>query len=135
MRIVIDFIPHQAQRYDTLGDWFIDTSPTKEQFLHINVSQLGQEMSELAIAVHEIVEAVICLQDGITDEMVDQFDFAFDAGQKAGQIWPNEEPGDSPDAPYYEQHQLATRIEREVVASVGMSWREHEQNCAKVLVP
>lgn len=130
-RIIIDVLPHQEQRYDTLGDWYSVKTSTGEH-LRIVVSSLHNPLAELALIVHELVEAVVCREDGISAEMVDQFDFGFIEGQKNGVIPKDAEPGDHPDAPYKEQHELATRIEKEVLHSVGMTWAEYMQICAKV---
>lgn len=90
-------IPHEQQRYDTEGDWqsFGDD-------LLITVSEKPDLRKCVAIAIHEIVEAVLCSQAGITQEQVDAWDMShLDV----------KEPGDLPDAPYNRQHCVASIIE------------------------
>ncbi len=121
-------IPHNLQRYDTLGDWF-----TENGVLHIHVSRLRDWRSELAIAVHELIEAVMCDQAGITAEMVDEFDFEFVWRQESGEIPPEAEPGAAPGCPYASQHAVATEVERLLVELLGLKWDPHEQTCQEAL--
>ncbi len=131
MRVVIDFIPHNEQRYPTLGDWEKKEVDGQEVML-IRISKLGVRESEIAIAVHELIEALLCDHDEITSKEVDDWDFAFVEGQRKGEIGKDEEPGDHPKAPYHLQHVIAQRIENELVHSVGMTHRQHNLVCAKV---
>lgn len=125
MKIVIDFIPHAQQRYPTVGDWFwkgTRDDPWGE--LHIRISHSGEIASDLLVALHELVEAILCWHDGVTQDAVDKFDTSH-AGQAS------DEPGDEPDAPYRDQHCFATAVERMVCAAMKMAWREHEENLEK----
>jgi hypothetical protein len=36
------------------------------------------------------------------------------------------EPGDDRSAPYYKQHQIATRMERQMAYEMGIDWNEYE---------
>jgi hypothetical protein len=119
--IVIATVSHGQQRYPTLGDWY----PGEDGALNIVISSLPGP-SALAVAIHELVEAVLCNWDSITAEEVDTFDMEHLAGGEIG------EPGDHPEAPYREQHKVATRIERAVVEALGIPWREHERMCELV---
>jgi hypothetical protein len=112
MNVNIKVIPHRRQRYDTCGDWFY-----KNDTLFIRVSALGDWRMEMAVAVHELVECLICRFKGISQEVVDAFDQAYDG---------DGEPGDSYSAPYHHQHCIATGIERIVIAALGVSWKMYE---------
>lgn len=113
MDIEIKTIPHEQQRYPTVGDWFYDGDK-----LVINVSDLGSWRKNLLVAIHELVEASLCASRGITQEQVDKFDESFDG---------DGEPGDSPDAPYRREHFFATNIERLLCAELGIDWAEYDQ--------
>jgi hypothetical protein len=52
MKVVMTVIPHQKQRYDTVGDWHF----TSKGDLKITVSKLSDPRYETLIAVHELVE-------------------------------------------------------------------------------
>lgn len=99
MRIVIDTIPHAEQRYKTSGDWYYGEDGT----LHIKVSALperaGGWKAEACVAIHELVEALLCKAHGITAEEVDGFDLRHNGSG---------EPGDDFDAPYRREHRAAT---------------------------
>jgi hypothetical protein len=118
MRITIETIPHASQRYPTVGDWmFIEPNE-----LRIRVSEMGDWRKEAAVAVHELVEAILCRNDGVSEAAVDAFDRSFDPEPDAF----NQEPGDDPGAPYHRQHCFATAVERMLIAALGVSWVEHE---------
>jgi hypothetical protein len=72
-----------------------------------------------------MVEAILCLYDGIAQDDVDAFDIRFEDNRVVGD---DSEPGDDPAAPYYQQHQAATIVERTVVAEFGLDWNHYEQN-------
>lgn len=117
MRIVIETIPYEAQRYDTCGDWIIEPDGTRR----ILVSELGVHAMEFLVAMHELVEMTLHLHRGGTQQQVDAFDMAFKPGPRI------EEPGDDRRAPYYHEHQFAMGIERLLAAELGVDWNEYER--------
>lgn len=120
MKIEIETIPHDQHRYTTVGDWYYKEDGT----LVIKVSQLSDWRYEALIAIHELVEVILCKQDGVATEVVDKFDKDFEANREEG----NEvEPGDEPNAPYVKQHCIATGVERVLAAALGVSWKLYEK--------
>ncbi len=111
MVILIKTIPHDEQRYDTVGDW------EDREILYISVSRLGNWRYEAAVAIHELVEALGCRDKGITSEQVDAFDNAYDG---------DGEPGHDPQAPYHKQHEFATMIERQIIDMFGLDWEQYD---------
>jgi len=120
MKITIETIPHDQQRYPTVGDW----QWTDPETLVIRVSQLSDWRREVLIAVHELVEVLMCKYDGVTQEAVDEFDKDFEKKRLDGNV---DEPGDHPDAPYRIQHFTATTIERILAQALGVDWQEYEK--------
>jgi hypothetical protein len=117
-RIVIEFIDHKSQRYNTVGDYF-QSALLGETI--IRVSNLGDERYEALVAIHELIEMVLCRHAGITDEQIDKFDMNWkDFEDRFG------EPGNDPKAPYFEQHQTAIRIERELAEQLEVDWDIYE---------
>ena len=116
MRIIIETIPHDIQRYNTVGDWYTNRITGD---VRISVSSLGNWKYEILVAIHELVEAFQCLQDGVLEESVDKFD--------KGHVKRDEEPGDEPDAPYSRQHCLATGIERILASTLDVDWKPYEE--------
>ena len=94
---------------------------------------------ESLIAIHEAIEATLCLRAGISEEAVNAFDIEFEKARETGrddrsyfvfrdrQVDADAEPGDQPDAPYYKQHQLATAVERMMAAEMGVDWTTYEE--------
>lgn len=83
--------------------------------------------SELAIMIHELVEAFLCQRDGVPDNVVVAFDEMFEAEREQGQHKHDAEPGDAPESPYRYQHQMATHVEKAVCLALGLRWEEHEK--------
>jgi 5-methylcytosine-specific restriction endonuclease McrA len=96
-------IPSKWQDYDTLGNWMV--SDGGELAILVSEDHDGVAISEDAqflCALHELVEVWLCKKRGITQAMVDEFDFQ----------WTEDgEPGDSPDAPYRREHRFAMLVE------------------------
>ena len=125
MNIHVQIIPHNKQRYETVGDWFFDGNGT----LHIHVSKMSDSRYERLVAIHEIVEAVLCDEVGINEADVTKFDMAFEDARSMGNTT---EPGDMIAAPYYRQHQIATGIEKMLAAELEVDWLEYEKEINKL---
>lgn len=124
MKIVIETIPHEQHRYTTVGDWFYDADGA----LQIKVSKLSDWRREMLVAVHELVEVLICKHDGVTQDIVDRFD----AKEFNYAEHPDEEPGDDPSAPYKRQHCIATGVERILAAALHVDWKPYEEELTEL---
>ena len=112
--VVVETIAHRAQRYDTVGDWV--WNPVSGT-LYIYVSDLGDWRANMAVALHEQYEAMLCIQKGITQQEVEDWDLAHPD---------SEDPGMDPDAPYHYEHWSATEVERQFIYDNGMYWEGYE---------
>lgn len=124
MLVYAEAIPHKAQRYETVGDWQLLPGG-----IHVSVSDTHSKLSNQLVALHEIVEAILCEAKGVSQEDVDRFDMAYERARKDGDT---SEPGDHPGAPYHEQHVVADLVERLVAFHAGVSWFEHEQRVSEL---
>jgi hypothetical protein len=124
MNIRVKTIPHKEQRYDTVGDWKFEDEGT---FLYVWVSELGDHHEEACIALHEIIEATLCLARGISEKEVTEFDISFEAYRKLGHYPEGMEPGDHPGAPYKKEHFFATSIERLFAAELKVNWETYDE--------
>jgi hypothetical protein len=120
MNINIQTIPHKDQRYETPGDWTFEQND-----LNILVSETGDWRYDALIALHELVEVILCKHRGIKQEDVDKFDNKFEAERIEKLHRPDDEPGDSPQAPYRREHCTATGIERIMAAELGVDWQTY----------
>lgn len=118
--IHIKTIPHHEQRYNTCGDYWIDD----EGDIQIRVSGVGIPRFEELIAVHELVEMLLVLARSISLEAIDKFDKEYEAKRKAGDT---SEPGDSPNAPYKNEHFFATTVERMLAREYEVNWNKYEE--------
>lgn len=119
MNISIKTIPHSEQRYPTCGDWFFEGED-----LQIRVSKLSSLRYEWLIIIHELAEAFLCRLEGIPEESITRFDIEFEKNRHPNNF---DEPGDSPNAPYFKQHCIATGIERLMAACLGVRWSVYEK--------
>ena len=131
MKIIIETIPHNQQRYNTIGDWFPDSEPsplpggTPIAVIRIRVSAMANWRHEALVALHELAEVILCMNDNITPKLVDDFDMSFNGP----------EPGDDPQSPYKRQHCFATAVERLACAAMGVDWFEYERVSERVSTP
>lgn len=125
MNISIETIPHDCQRYPTVGDWQFDPVSSVEgnDTLLINVSSMGNQDSEFLIALHEMVEAYLCRKAGITDVQVDEWDMSH---------LESEDPGFIEGCPYKKQHDNALWIESIVATMLKVNWGEHCERVDKL---
>ena len=121
LKLVVRVIPHEQQRYPTVGDWYYSRG-----FLHICVSDMRNPHYHFLVAVHEWIEAVLCEKAGITEAAVTAFDLEFEERRARGEVEPFAEPGNDETAPYYNQHQLATQIEKILSVKLGVNWEEYD---------
>lgn len=116
-------IPHETQRYNTVGDYWVDENGVTQ----IRISDLGNTFYEDLIMLHELT---LCRKAGVTIEDIDKFDFQFTENRAAGDA---SEPGDDPSAPYFKQHQFATKVEREMCRELGLDWDAYEDRISEVM--
>jgi hypothetical protein len=111
--VMIVTVPPKAMRYRTVGDWF-----WKEPgCLIIQVADTGNWIYNLLVAVHELIEVILCEVAGISEKRVSAFDLAHQD---------DEDPGTHPKAPYHDQHITAMGIEMILAARAGVKWRIYE---------
>jgi hypothetical protein len=112
MKFEAKSVDPSLMRYVTTGDWEI----IGDSVIIPVVDYGAREDNAFLVALHELVESYLCKKAGIKEEDVYQFDIDNPY---------LEEPGDSELAPYYEQHKVATDVEKIVCEALGLNWREH----------
>ena len=120
MKITIETIPHSEQRYPTVGDWQV----TPDGII-IRVSKMSDERYCALVAVHELVEVLLCRQNSVSTQVVDDFDKTYE-NRVAGTEYEYTEPGDHPQAPYKKEHCIATAVERLLCAELGVDWTAYD---------
>jgi hypothetical protein len=121
-KIVIDIVPHNKQRYPTAGDYY-----KAKGALNIRVSKMNAN-HEFLVALHELIEWYLIDQKGVSIEEIDAFDIKFEEERDRGVHKPTTEPGDSLKAPYYKEHQIASKIEREMAEYLGVNWDHYDKH-------
>lgn len=112
--ICIHFDDPATMRYPTAGDW----EYAKNGDLVITVAVTGNRDYDVLVAVHELVEAVLCDKSRITEEIVTRWDLDH----------PNSvEPGELAGCPYKDQHTKAGYVERAAADALGVDWDDYEE--------
>jgi len=119
VRINIEVIPHEQQRYPTVGDYWLEDGVQQ-----VRVSSLVDWRYEILVAVHEIVELAVTRHRGISEQRISEFDVEFERLRECGQR--SGEPGDHADSPYQREHFFATNVERLLAAELDVDWFEYE---------
>src|ERR1035437_5364028 len=104
-RIILEVVPHNEQNYETAGDYFKSGKNWK-----IRTSKINADM-EFLILFHEFIEWYLTQKRGISEPDIAKFDKEFEQNRKRGNV---DEPGDDVNAPYYNEHQIATWFEKEM---------------------
>lgn len=121
-KIIIKLIDPASQRYSECGDWFFDA---EDNTVTVFVTRMEDWRSELAVAIHEAMEAVMCIADEVDQTDVDFHDKQFYKDHHDDDM----QAGDDPKAPYFLQHVAATFVEKETVSQLKLDWKRHEEIC------
>ncbi len=119
MDTIIRIIKPNTMRYITPGDYFIENG---KQI--IEVADTGNDKYNLLIALHELVELNLCADRGIKEEDISKFDIDFEENREEDN---NDEPGNDPKAPYYQEHQFATFIEKKMASQLNVDWVKYSE--------
>jgi hypothetical protein len=121
MKIVIETIPHEEQRYPTVGDYWIDEDST----IQVRISEFGSDAEMFAVALHELVELMLCRERAIEFEHIDAFDIQYEEQREPEDLC--SEPGNSVYCPYANEHRFAENLERQFIYECGLNWFEYEE--------
>lgn len=134
--IKVEVITHSEHRYPTVGDWqFINTvhstiddkgtvtdedntieSIEVDEVLTVRVSKMSDRRYEYLVAIHEIVEALLCKYNGVSEESVDDWDMNhLDSG----------DPANESGCPYWPHHFLAQSIEYNLAVKIETDWEKY----------
>jgi hypothetical protein len=83
--VSINTVPHDMQRYDTVGDYVFDKlgdSTGVVDRLRMTVSDMGDWRFGIACGVHELVEAALLVQHRIDEAQVSEFDTDYEAARR-----------------------------------------------------
>lgn len=132
MQIDFQTIPHNHQRYPTVGDYWWDGDVLK-----VRVSCLSRRVYEWLVFIHEFIEIILTMLAEIPEPRIAEWDRDYEAhrpGMDANgssvmgcgcYVTEDSEPGDDPHAPYHKQHVIAEICERTAALFLGVSWNAY----------
>ena len=121
-KIVIKKIPHKKQRLNDVGDYFI-----KNGVLEIRVSEEVGFWESLLIAIHELIEVLLCLKKGLSIKKIDEWDM------KDSKKDDYPETGLNPKCPYHKEHMIALGVEHILAPFLKVDWKEYEKKMDKLI--
>ncbi len=112
-RIIIETVTPEEMRppYNEPGPMCGDWYSASDGVLMIKVTADVLSREGFLYALHELIEAMLCMQHGVPQEAVDAFDAKFTG---------TGEPGDDPRSPYRDQHRFSMLIEHLVARELGL---------------
>ena len=120
MTIHIQTIPHEQQRYPTVGDYWEEPGGVEQ----VRISELSDWRYEALVTVHELIEWFLTKHRAIAEQAISDFDIAFEQDKELGVVLG--EAGDDPRAPYRREHFFATNVERLLAAELDVDWGAYE---------
>lgn len=129
MKIDFQIIPHNQQRYNTVGDYWRETLDE----WHFRVSAMDDGRYHWLVFIHELIEAGYCYMRGIPWTEIDAFDMTYEDARKFGQKRApcgckfQNEPGFDKHAPYHKGHKLADKCERLLAHALHVQWKEYNK--------
>lgn len=118
-QIIARTIPHKDQKYETVGNYFIE-----DNRLIFEISDMNNKFYERLVLIHELIEHTLLEFRGVDIKYIDAFDINFENNRKEDDL---SEPGFEPDAPYVREHTLATSVEMSMCALAGVSWKKYDK--------
>lgn len=82
------------------------------------------------LGVHELCEALMCMDQGISFKAIDRWDMAYEKNRKPGD---ESEPGEHKGCPYRDAHLTALRIEMAMAVELGVDWCAYERRLNEVV--
>jgi len=127
--ITIKSIPHNRQKYETVGDYW----KNKDGSIDYRVSIFGDEYMQLAVILHELIESFLCKKRKISWKKIDAFDIAYERARAEGKKYApcgckiQEEPGNDKHSPYHREHLFATKLEKMFIKELGYKWDDYDK--------
>lgn len=119
--IFVQVIPHNEQLYDTVGNYIENNGMG---VWDIEISEMSKWEYESLVLVHELVEMILTKHRKISWKSIDKFDMGL--GKDLS------EPGNDKRAPYFKEHQFATRIEKMLCNELGIDWNKYDKVISKL---
>jgi translation initiation factor 1 (eIF-1/SUI1) len=88
--------------------------------------------------LHELVEYFLVRKRGIKIKDIDKFDIEYEKARSENKKFApcgckiKEGPGKDIHAPYYREHQFATKVEKMFIKKLGYSWKEYNKEIDKL---
>ena len=123
MKINIETQDPKTMRYPTVGDYWEDPDGT----LQIRVADMKNFNYNFLVALHELIEFVLCRDRGIKEEDINAFDIQYEKEREEGKHAIDEEPGFDSKAPYRKEHTLANGIEMIMASELNVDYNEYDK--------
>lgn len=124
LRIVMTTVDVGKHRYPSADDYTDPVIKDDEIKFATTIINMGNSDYEFLVFMHAITEQYLCWKHGIKDKEITKFDMDHPE---------LDDPGNSPDAPYNHEHEIATEVEALLSQELRVSWIEYEKTIDKAL--
>ena len=116
--ITVKFLDYKDMRYPTVGDYEM----VEGDILEFRIAKSGNSIYDRIVLIHEMGEQLMSEFKGVTNEQIDEFDFAYEKNRPEGNM---DEPGDDPNCPVQIEHSIMTAVERILCACMNIPWKTY----------
>lgn len=127
MKINIEVIPHELQRYPTAGDWWTDAAGT----LQIRASKMSDPRYSCLVILHELIEVFVeSMKQGSLlppEDLIattDAFDQNYEDKRDPDDF--NSEPGYDSSCPVYQGHMIASATEHLAAMVLAVDYNAYQ---------
>ena len=125
---ILSVVSQDKIRNNGLGDYYEESGVR-----YIKTADVGNEVFHVAILLHEVIEELDTRFQGIDEELINKFDEEFEEERELGIHGKDDEPGNDPRCIYFEAHQFATRIEKQIIEHFGYTWEQYNKQLSGVI--
>ena len=125
---VVESVELEAQRYFTLGDYFI-----KDGVRYFRITKIGDDLMDDLVFLHEFVEELLTRHRNIPEEEIFKFDLWVENEIEKGNYPDDAEPGAHKLSPYKKEHLFAEKIERMVAKELKINWENYNKELNEII--
>lgn len=122
MNTHLEVIAHKDQRYETVGDYWLDENGVRQ----FRCSDMSNEDFHFLVIIHELIEEHLTRRRGLKEEDIKAFDEMFEKERAEGKHSKTEEPGYDSRSPYLKEHTIASGIETTLAGIIGVDMNAYD---------
>jgi hypothetical protein len=129
LKINIRTKPIERMRMRDVGDYYQVIVPpgAEEEPLKIIVARMDNPDYEFLVALHEFIESYLLKRRGVDLKEIDEWEAKFLKEKDERKRPKNAIAGEQKDCPYYQEHKIATEIEKRMAKFLKVNWEKYDK--------